>query len=84
MVTPWNSTMTRGVRTPWVRSSKRHSLEIANHRFGFLASMRLDECSNDINAFSFQLMRIFEHLISLSHACRGADVNAQAGPFALF
>jgi hypothetical protein len=46
--------------------------------------MRLNDPDDDVHAFSLELMGILQHLICLSHTGSRADVNAQAGPLALF
>src|SRR5262249_6108989 len=58
--------------------------EIADQCLGVFAAVRIDRRNHDIDSLLFQQVRVFQHLIGLTDARRGADVNAQSWLLAIF
>ena len=61
----------------------RDAFQVAHHRFGVGAPVRLHERHDNVYALLFELMGVFKHLICFTYARSSADVNAQLRPLAL-
>jgi hypothetical protein len=53
----------------------RNDLQIADHRLGVGALVRLHEANHDVDALLAHQVRVLQHLVGLAHARRSAKID---------